>query len=223
MVPKAVTNARVRINGEPYPPKQALAAAIGRSVTNFTTMDATRILSKLGFDVFGQDNGEMTNKTISEQLFEAYLNASGLPDFRFETPQDGTSKRPDYSLNAVNTEILFELRQFDQTAADFNFVGGAYDPYRPVREKIEAARKKFKDLERFCCCLVLFNNDRPLVDLGWQFIYGAMLGNLGFSMPVNLCRTRSSRRVADTTRVFGRRKDVPVFGRSADSSPKPNH
>src|SRR5208282_1939037 len=57
--------------------------------------------------------------------------------------------------------------------------------YRPVREKIESARKKFKDLERFCCCLVLYNNDKPLVELGWQFVYGAMLGNLGFSMPVN--------------------------------------
>lgn len=48
-----------------------------------------------------------------------------------------------------------------------------------------AARKKFKDLERFCCCLVLYNNDKPLVELGWRFVYGAMLGNLGFSMPVN--------------------------------------
>lgn len=183
--PKTVTKYQVRINGTTYPPKQALAAAIGKPVANFTTMDATRILSKLGFEVTGTDYEAMTNKTISERLFEAYLSASGITDFRFEPAQDGTSKRPDYSLSVLNTEILFELKQFDQTAADFNLVGGAYDPYRAVREKIEAARKKFKDLERFCCCLVLYNNDKPLVELDWQFVYGAMLGNLGFTMPVN--------------------------------------
>ena len=32
---------------------------------------------------------------------------------------------------------------------------------------------------------MLYNNDKPLVELGWQYVYGAMLGNLGFSMPVN--------------------------------------
>lgn len=93
----------------------------------------------------------MTNKTISEQLFEGYLNASGLPNFCFEPTQDGTAKRPDYSLDVPNGKLLFELKQFDQTAADANLLGGAYDPYRPIREKIESARKKFKDLDRFCC------------------------------------------------------------------------
>ena len=198
--PKTVTKYQVRINGTAYPPKQALAAAIGKPVANFTTMDATRILSKLGFEVIGTDDEPMTNKTISERLFEAYLSAAGITDFRFEPTQDGTSKRPDYSLSVLNTEILFELKQFDQTAADFNLVGGAYDPYRAVREKIEAARKKFKDLERFCCCLVLYNNDKPLVELDWQFVYGAMLGNLGFGMPVNLQTGTADE--SQTTRTF---------------------
>lgn len=199
--PKAVTKYQVRINGKGYPPKQALAAAIGKPVANFTTMDATRILSKLGFEVAGPNDDVMTNKTISEQLFEAYLNASGLTDFRFEPPQDGTSRRPDYSLNVLNMDILFELKQFDQTPADFNHVGGAFDPYKPVREKIEAARKKFRDLDRFCCCLVLYNNDKPLVELGWQYVYGAMLGNLGFSMPVNTETGMADE--SQTQRLFG--------------------
>ena len=107
--PKTVTKYQVRINGKAYPPKQALAAAIGKPVANFTTMDATRILSKLGFEVTGQSDEAMTNKTISEQLFEAYLNASGLTDFRFEPTQDGTSRRPDYSLSVLNTEIFLSL------------------------------------------------------------------------------------------------------------------
>jgi len=183
--PKPVTKYQVWINGKGYQPKQALAAAIGTPVADFTTMDATRILSRLGFEVTGAKDDAMRSKTISEQLFEAYLTASRLTDFQFEPPQNGTLKQPDYSLNILNAKILFEVKQFDQTAADFNLVGGAYDPYRRVREKIESARKKFKDLDGFCCCLVLYNNDKPLVELGWQYVYGAMLGNLGFSIPVN--------------------------------------
>jgi hypothetical protein len=199
--PKAVTKYQVRINGKGYPPKQALATAIRRPLAHFTTMDATRILSKLGFEVTGPNDDALTNKTISEQLFEEYLNASGLTDFRFEPPQEDTLKRPDYGLSVLNTEILFELKQFDQTTADFNLVGGAYDPYKPVREKIESARKKFKDLDRFCCCLVLYNNDKPLVELGWQYVYGAMLGNLGFSTPVNTETGMADE--SQTQRIFG--------------------
>jgi hypothetical protein len=47
----------------------------------------------------------------------------------------------------------------------------AYDPYRRVHAKIESARKKFKDLEGSYCCLARWNNDKPLVELDWQFGY----------------------------------------------------
>lgn len=32
---------------------------------------------------------------------------------------------------------------------------------------------------------VLYNVDKPLIHLEWRFIYGAMLGNLGFSVPID--------------------------------------
>jgi hypothetical protein len=194
--PKAITKYQVRINGIEYPPKQALAVAIGKPVIGFTTMDATRILGKLGFVVTGPDDETMSNRTISEQLFDAYLRASGLTDFDFEPPQNGTSKRPDYRLRFADTDILFEIKQFDPDAGDFNLTFGAFDPYGPIRAKIEAGRKKFKDLEGLCCCLVLYDNGKPLVDLNWQFVYAAMLGNLGIQMPVD---TRTG--IADESRV----------------------
>jgi hypothetical protein len=184
--PKPVTKYQVLVNGRFYPPKQALAVTIGKSVAGFTTMDASRILSKLGFEVTGLASEVASAKTISERLFEDFLSASGLTQFCFEPQQDGTLKRPDYSLRVLSTEILFEVKQFDATPEDFERTGGAYDPYRVIREKIEAARKKFKDLDRFCCCLVLYNNNKPLVDLHWQFIYAAMFGNLSIRMPVNV-------------------------------------
>src|SRR5206468_108423 len=37
-----------------------------------------------------------------------------------------------------------------------------------------------------CCCLVLYNVDKPLVLLDWRHIYAAMLGNLGWSVPIDV-------------------------------------
>ncbi|MGH9359797.1 MAG: hypothetical protein ACRD1O_11585, partial [Terriglobia bacterium] len=51
-----------------------------------------------------------------------------------------------------------------------------------------AGRKKFKELRNYCCCLVLYNREKPLVDLSWQFVYGAMLGNMAFRMPFDPAR-----------------------------------
>ena len=34
--------------------------------------------------------------------------------------------------------------------------------------------------------MVLYNRDKPLVLPDWQHIYGAMLGNLGFSVPIHV-------------------------------------
>ena len=127
----------------------------------------------------------MNDKTISEKLFQTYLHASKFSDFRFEPQHVGTLKRPDYILNVDGKEILFEIKQFDPADAELNLRIGAFDPYGRIREKIEAGRKKFKDLEHFCCCLVLYDNGKPLVDLDPQFIYAAMFGNLGIEIPVN--------------------------------------
>lgn len=127
----------------------------------------------------------MNDKTISEKLWEAYLRGSNFSDFRFEPQHEGTLKRPDYILNVRGRKILFEIKQFDATDADLNLRIGAFDPYGGIRGKIEAGRKKFKDLDQYCCCLVLYDNGKPLIDLDSQFIYAAMFGNLGIEIPVN--------------------------------------
>lgn len=183
--PKSVAKYHVRIGSKVYPPKQALSVAIKQSLVEFTTMDAARILKKLGFEVVGLEEASTPQKTVSEQLFEGYLASTGLTDFRFEVPQEGTTRKPDYSLSFAGQQILFEVKQFDPTGEDWNRQSGYFDPYRPIREKIEAARKKFKDLDKLCCNLVLFNNGKPLVDLLWWIVYSAMLGNLAFQFPVD--------------------------------------
>jgi hypothetical protein len=51
---------------------------------------------------------------------------------------------------------------------------------------MDAAREKFKTLKKYCCCLVLYNYNKPLVLMDWHHIYGAMLGNIGFSVPLDI-------------------------------------
>ena len=125
-------------------------------------------------------------KNKSEILFEAYLRSQGHTDFAFEPELQGTSKRPDYQLSWSKQDILFEVKEFRAKADDFGSGFGFFDPYAPLREKINAARVKFKSLKQYCCCLVLYNRDKPLVLLDWQHVYGAMLGNLGFSVPIHV-------------------------------------
>jgi len=129
---------------------------------------------------------ELPRKNKSEMLFEGYLRSHGHPDFAFEPEIPGTSRRPDYRLSWNGQEILFEVKEFRGEADDFKAGFGSFDPYPPLREKVNAARDKFKGLKQHCCCLVLFNRDKPLVFLDWQHVYGAMLGNLGFSVPIHV-------------------------------------
>src|SRR5438067_275914 len=119
-------------------------------------------------------------------LFEGYLRAHGYSEFEFEKQLSGSPQRPDYVLPCVGREILLEVKEFHAKDADLSVGFGVFDPYPPLREKIDAAREKFKRLKNYCCCLVLYNYNKPLVLLDWQHIYGAMLGNVGFSVPLDI-------------------------------------
>jgi hypothetical protein len=181
--PRAIDKHYVAVNGRRYPPKQVLSAATGRPVVSFTTMEANRVLRRLGFELGVSNEGERTIKTESEALFETYLNATGLTTFSFEEVIDGSSSRPDYTLWHDGQMMLFEVKEFHSTPDDFRLGSGAYDPYRPIREKINAGREKFRGVREHPCCLVLYNAGKPLVHLEWQFVYGAMLGNMAIRIP----------------------------------------
>jgi hypothetical protein len=77
------------------------------------------------------------------------------------------------------------VKEFQPTEDDFRPGGGYFDPYGPMRRKIQDAMSQFKNLENECCALVLYNVGKPLVHLGSHFVYGAMLGNLSFRFPVS--------------------------------------
>jgi len=63
---------------------------------------------------------------------------------------------------------------------------GQFDPYPPIREKIDQGRDKFKQFKEYCCGLVLFNAGRPFIFLdGPDIMLGSMYGDAGFTFPVN--------------------------------------
>jgi hypothetical protein len=151
-------------------------------------MEANRVLKKLGFELGMSTESQPRTLTESETLFEAYLNASGLINYGFEKAIQGTSARPDYALWFQGREIFFEVKEFHATAEDFRLGTRAYDPYGPIRQKIDDGRSKFRELKDHACCLVLYNREKPLVDLSWEFIYGALLGNIAVRMPFDPAR-----------------------------------
>lgn len=183
--PKPTDKYFITINDRPYPPKQVLMLALGLPSANFTTSAAIAILGRLGFEINSGSAPQL--RTESERLFETYLTMSGFLEYQFEPQIPDSSARPDFLVQALldgtKREILFEVKEFQATADDFRLGGGSYDPYGPIREKIEEGRKKFRESKQYPCALVLYNAGKPLVDLRWEFIYGSMLGNLGYSFP----------------------------------------
>lgn len=123
--------------------------------------------------------------TEGELAFETYLSSLGLM-FAFEEPVPGTTKRPDYRVDLDGQPSRFEVKQFDPQLEDFHEGAGTFDPYPPLRAKIQAARQKFHGLKGTASCsLVLYNNGKPLIFLDPMHVYGAMLGNVGITFPLN--------------------------------------
>jgi len=200
--PKPADKYIVEIQGRMYPPKQVLAHVLRLPLTSFTTMDANRLLGRLGL-VIGEARKESAvagGSNCSEQLFERYLVEQGLA-FAYEAEREETSKRPDYSIVWKGQEILFEVKEFAGTPATLEGAG-VLDGYAAIRRKIEEARKKFRDLKLYCCNLVLVQVGTGLVFLDPEFVAGAMFGNVTVTTP--FAGSRSPARSRSRT-TFGRR------------------
>jgi hypothetical protein len=124
-------------------------------------------------------------RTQGEVVFEKYFDSQRLP-FEFEKEHAGKSKRPDYTIEWEGRTIVFDVKDFDPT--DKFLTGfGQFDPYTPIREKINQGRDKFKQFKEYCCGLVLYNAGRPLIMIeNVDIMLGTMYGDTGFTFPVNL-------------------------------------
>src|SRR5215467_12052481 len=134
------------------------------------------------------DEAKSTNyKNVSERAFEKYLTTQGLEDWDYKPEISGKTHRPDYRLRYAATELFLEVKEFRQDPKQHLPQGGPYDPYTAIREKIDAAREQFKNFKEHCYSLALFNVDTWLVHLDdFWIMLGSMLGDLGFSFPVDM-------------------------------------
>jgi hypothetical protein len=84
-------------------------------------------------------------KNESEILFETYLQTHGLGEWDYEPEIAGKNQRPDYRLRLGGNPLFFEVKEFRQDYSKPLPQGGFFDPYPRIREKIDAAREKFKE------------------------------------------------------------------------------
>ena len=134
-------------------------------------------------------------KTKGEILFEQYLESQGLR-FEFEREHAGKSKRPDYTIEWEGETLIFDVKDFDPPAR-ISMGFQQFDPYTPIREKINQGREKFKQYKEYCCGLVLHNAGQPFVSLHVpDIMLGAMYGDSGFTFPVD-----TSTGVGDANRI----------------------
>ena len=131
----------------------------------------------------------LRKQNVSELLFEEYLAEYGWPAPEHHPVFPGTTKLVDYRVFYKGQPLWFEVKEFAADEKILNDGGGAYDPYVSIRAKIGKAAEKFRDYDGECCSLVLFNEQINLVDVtSPMFVFGAMLGNVGFRVPVGLPR-----------------------------------
>ena len=125
-----------------------------------------------------------TSKTAGELVFERYLNFQHIP-FEFEKEHPGKSKRPDFTIEGEGRPIVFDVKDFEPNEG-LPMGMSQFDPYPPIREKIDQGRDKFKQFKEYCCSLVLFNAGRQLVFLDSPMVMlGSMYGDSGFTFPFN--------------------------------------
>jgi hypothetical protein len=134
----------------------------------------------------------METQNESEKLFERYLNSNGFCGKWTHEPQmPRKAKKPDYRLAYNSQEYFFEIKELRKKDNEPTKWPAFIDPYTSLRTEINDARKQFKQFRDYSCSLVVFNIDDRQVRLDPQTILGAMLGNLGFKMNVNVAEGRA--------------------------------
>lgn len=137
----------------------------------------TKVPDTAGQEQWVAERDSEDGRTRGERLFERYLWLQGITSYRFEADQTGKTARPDYTVQIDDRKHIFEVKDFTPTDL---IGGGAYNPYSRIRQKIDSARKKFKEYKEWPCCLVLYDDHAQLVDLEEPAIMiGSMRGNYG--------------------------------------------
>jgi hypothetical protein len=135
-------------------------------------------------------------KTASDVLFEAYLSGAALPwDYEPQVPNKTT--HPDYRVRFKEQELFFDVKGFAPGAHQPPIGYSTFDPYGPIRTKINEARRQFRPFKEHCCSLVLHNADAVVLVDNPLIVFAAMLGNLGFAVRVSAGVSATNQSITD--------------------------
>ncbi len=94
---------------------------------------------------------ECPHEHIPEHLFERYLTERGL-SFSYEQKTEGKIKRPDYQVLVDGGFLWCEVKELVAPAVKPT---AGFSPCPPIKEKINGARRQFREFGTDCCVLVL--------------------------------------------------------------------
>jgi hypothetical protein len=149
--------------------------------------DATgAVCAQVAFTMVATRNCAMNQKTPGELAFEEHLSEQGVA-FEHEPPLSFTSKLIDYVVDhPTHGKIYFEVKDIESSPFEGMGSFGVFDPYEPIRSHIEEGKDKFKDFADQLCALVLYSQAPGVNLMEPHVMLGAMYGNLGFTIPVNM-------------------------------------
>ena len=129
----------------------------------------------------------MTDRTISEQLFESLCSGKAIPCRKIPT---GLSKTPDYEIVLGFQRVAVEVKQLDENEQDKGVnraldagrdTGGVTAPTSRLRKKIAEGYRQLKAVARDGqpCLLVVYNNSGFLNFIDAFTVTTAMFGSFG--------------------------------------------
>jgi len=144
-------------------------------------------------------------RNVSELMFAEYAEEYELGKLEYEPIFEGSTRRVDYRIEHPRYPLWFEVKEFDDDPMLFSGSGGgAFDPHVGIRMKIGKAAEKFRHYDGECCSLVLFNERTNLVDICTpRIVLGAMLGSVGFVVPIDTTTGTQSGPVIDNVFMDG--------------------
>lgn len=133
--------------------------------------------------------------------------------FEYEVQEEGKSSRPDYTLRVGDIVVKLDVKDIEDedwvvdpyeeaaladdaedAVGDEELdllrvaaaVGGAYDPYPKIRQKVTDARKQFKEYKDNACVLALYSGGNDDAHLrSPEVMFGVTYSNYGIAIPFN--------------------------------------
>ena len=145
----------------------------------------------------------MSQKTISENLFEKFCNQNGIKWEPIKTAPEEGKKTSDYFIYPSNQKVIAEVKQIDRNAEELErerkikrreLNVRTSTPGKRVGKKIRDAYPQLKSIseDKYPCLLILYNNVPHSFDLLDSYnikigMYG--LEQITFAVPRNPNRT----------------------------------